>query len=252
MGECDVSGDAIEGLVEAIDEGLRAAADPSRAAAEQRYLKSDLAFLGVRTAPLRRIVRAVLTSARSLDSDGAASLAETLWSEPVFERRAAAVEVLGRYAKALEPRHLALIERFLRESRTWALVDALATGVVAIIVERHPESGAVLDRWAADPDFWIRRSAMLALLPALRRGGGDFERFAGYADEMLEEREFFIRKAIGWVLREVSKERPELVAGWLRPRAERASGVTVREAVKYLAATDREAILAAYRGRGRR
>jgi 3-methyladenine DNA glycosylase AlkD len=106
-----------------------------------------------------------------------------------------------------------------------------------------------LDRWASDDDFWIRRSSILALLRPLRRGEGDFGRFARYADGMLEETEFFIRKAIGWVLRETSKKRPELVSAWLRPRAARASGVTVREAVKYLPAPDRDAIMASYRAR---
>ncbi len=59
---------------------------------------------------------------------------------------------------------------------------------------------------------------------------------------MLEEREFFIRKAIGWVLRDTSRRRPELVFDWLAPRAGRASGVTLREAVKYLTPEQRQAI----------
>jgi hypothetical protein len=70
------------------------------------------------------------------------------------------------------------------------------------LVERHPDLVGSLDRWSTDPDFWIRRSSMLALLRALRQGAGDFERFGRYADGMLDEREFLIRKAIGWVLRE--------------------------------------------------
>ena len=106
---------------------------------------------------------------------------------------------------------------------------------------------AILDRWATDDDFWVRRSALLALLLPLRRGGGDFARFGRYADAMLEEREFFIRKAIGWVLRDTSRKRPELVYAWLRPRVARASGVTVREAVKHLPEAQRDEILAAYR-----
>ncbi len=64
---------------------------------------------------------------------------------------------------------------------------------------------------------------------------------------MLEEHEFFIRKAIGWTLRETGKKRPELVFAWLLPRAHRASGVTVREAVKYLPEEQRAEILAAAR-----
>ena len=113
--------------------------------------------------------------------------------------------------------------------------------------ERFPELTAILDRWAADADFWLRRSALLALLMPLRRGAGDFERCAGYADQMLDEREFFIRKAIGWVLRETGKRQPDLVADWLAPRVQRASGVTVREAVKPLPPDQRDKLLAAYR-----
>jgi 3-methyladenine DNA glycosylase AlkD len=64
---------------------------------------------------------------------------------------------------------------------------------------------------------------------------------------MLEEREFFIRKAIGWVLRDTARRRPSLVAGWLAPRVHRASGVTVREAVKPLPPAVRELLLAGYR-----
>ena len=83
----------------------------------------------------------------------------------------------------------------------------------------------------------------------LRRGSGDFGRFGRYADSMLEEREFFIRKAIGWVLRDTGRKRPELIAAWLEPRAERASGVTLREAVKPLPPQTAARLLAAGRVR---
>ena len=84
------------------------------------------------------------------------------------------------------------------------------------------------------------------MLP-LRRGDGDFDRFARYADAMLDEKEFFIRKAIGWVLRDMARKRPELVYGWIAPRTHRASGVTVREVVKRLPAEQAERIRAAFR-----
>jgi 3-methyladenine DNA glycosylase AlkD len=170
-----------------------------------------------------------------------------LWVAPVFDHRMAAVELLDRHGALLTPADLRLVERLIRESRTWALVDPIAATVAGGLVECHPQLADRLDRWAADGDFWVRRSALLALLGPLRRGEGDFERFARYAGAMLEEREFFIRKAIGWVLRETGKRRPDLVARWLRPRASRASGVTVREAVKYLPTGDRDAILRAHR-----
>lgn len=154
----------------------------------------------------------------------------------------AAVELLDHNADRLGYDDAALLERMLRESRTWALVDGLAASVVGKLVEGDERFAAVLDRWAADDDFWIRRSALLALLVPLRKGGGDFERFARYADAMLGDREFFIRKAIGWVLRDTARRRPDLVYEWLLPRAARASGVTMREAVKPLSDEQRRSL----------
>jgi hypothetical protein len=110
----------------------------------------------------------------------------------------------------------------------WALVDGLAEHVMGGLTERCPELATTLDRWARDDDFWLRRSAMLALLRPLRRGEGDFERFSRYADQMLEEKEFFIRKAIGWVLRDTAKRRPEMIAAWLAPRAPGLGGHAAR------------------------
>jgi 3-methyladenine DNA glycosylase AlkD len=142
-----------------------------------------------------------------------------------------------------------LVERMLRTAGTWALVDGLAANVMGALTERYPELTSTLDRWATDDDFWLRRSAMLALLKPLRRGDGDFERFGRYADLMLAEKEFFIRKAIGWILRDTGRRRPQLVAEWLAPRVSRASGVTMREAVKPLPAEVRDQLLAGYRER---
>ena len=157
----------------------------------------------------------------------------------------AAIIVLTDAQHQLTPADVDVVEELLRDSTSWAYVDPLSTAILAPLVERRPELARRLDAWARDENFWIRRSAMLALLPALRRGEGDFDRFATYADEMLEEEEFFIRKAIGWILRETAKKRPELVFEWLLPRASRASGVTIREAVKYLPGRQRAEIQAA-------
>ncbi len=245
-------------LAAAVDARLRRAGVPKRAEGEKRYLKSDLTFYGVGRPGIRKIVGAVLEeragSARRAGAAGpgcplnrrqALAAARALWALPVHERRSAAVDLLDRHTALLRPADLAVVERFIRQSRTWALVDWLAVPVAGTLVERLPELESELDRWAADPDFWVRRSALLALLPALRRGEGDFARFGRYADAMLDEREFFIAKAIGWVLRELAKKRPALVVDWLLPRADRASAVTRREAVKYLPAPDRDRILRA-------
>jgi 3-methyladenine DNA glycosylase AlkD len=237
----------------AIEASLRGLGTPQRAASEKTYLKSDLDFTGTAVPAVRATVRAWCRSRPDLIHAELIAVTEALWARPVHECRMAAVELLDANVGLLLPGDAALIERMLRSARTWALVDGLASNVMGGLTERHPELIAVLDRWAGDDDFWLRRSAMLALLVPLRRGDGDFGRFAGYADQMLEEKEFFIRKAIGWILRDTAKRRPEMVAAWLEPRAQRASAVTMREAVKPLPPEVAARLLAAragQRGRG--
>ncbi len=234
------------GLAHRIETELRRSGDAARAVGAKRYLKSGLEFFGNDTATLRRVVRTHLRHAERLDRAALLALVRSLWRRRVFELRAAAVEALTFRGPLLVAADLAAVERMIRESQTWALVDALAIHVVGPLVERFPELGRALDRWADDTGFWVRRAAMLALLVPLRRGGGDFERFARYADAMLEEREFFIRKAIGWVLREVGKERPHLVEDFLEPRLSRVSGLTLREAVRWLPRRPRTGLVARF------
>ncbi|WP_231939590.1 DNA alkylation repair protein [Brevibacterium siliguriense] len=111
--------------------------------------------------------------------------------------------------------------------------------------DRDTAFDPVLERWASDAEFWIRRSALFAHLVPLRQGRGDFDRFSRFADAMLEEKDFSIRKTIVWVLRDTSRTRPDLVFDLILPRAHRASRVTIREAVKRLSPKQREAVLAA-------
>jgi 3-methyladenine DNA glycosylase AlkD len=232
-----------------IDRELRSGGSPERAARERAYLKSQLEHYGTPVPDVRAAVKGFHRRTPRLGRSEVVGLATALWDAPVHERRLAAVELLVAYLPVLEAVDIDVVEGFVREAGTWALVDPLAADVAGRLVERWPQLGAVLDRWAADGDLWIRRSALLALLRPLRAGGGDFERFGRYADRMLEEREFFIRKAIGWVLRDTGKRRPDLVYDWILPRAERASGVTVREAVKPLSPDQRAAVLAAQASR---
>ena len=238
----------VRGTADDIERRLRAAGTATRAAGEKAYLKSDLEFVGATVWQTRRVVKDALDELGPLTRDAILGLADALWSAPIHERRVAAVVVLDRHASQLRPDDLPFLERLLRESRTWALVDELAGRVVGALLGRHPEIQGVLDRWATDPDFWIRRSALLAHLPRIR-AGEPLGAFAPAADAMLEEREFFVRKAIGWVLREAGQRRPQEVASWLAPRTGRASGVTMREAVKYLPEADRLRLMSAYRDR---
>jgi 3-methyladenine DNA glycosylase AlkD len=220
---------------------LRALGTAERAEYERRYLKSELEHHGTTVWQIRREVKSFTKEHPELSHAELMGIVEALWAEPVHERRMAAVFLLEVYPQLVGPGDLLLIERLVRESKSWALVDGLAGDVLGELLVRHPRSAPKLDRWADDTDLWVRRSALLAQIKPLK-AGAPFERFGRYADAMLDEKEFFVRKAIGWVLRETGKTRPDEVFEWLAPRVRRASGVTRREAVKYLKPEQRHAL----------
>jgi 3-methyladenine DNA glycosylase AlkD len=218
----------------AVTEALRELGTPERAAGSKEYLKSDLEFFGVTVPDMRRVVTSALRGYPGLDGAAVLAWALALWREPVFERRLAAVELLQQAVRRLTAADLAAVEELIRDSGTWALVDGLAGTVAGGIALRDPVSWARVDAWALDGDFWVRRSALLALLGGIRSGAPDLARFSRYAEPMLAEKEFFIRKAIGWVLREISRRDPEFVATWTSGHLREMSGVTFREAVRRL------------------
>ena len=230
-----------ERYVEELLAALRCVGDEERAQGAKAYLKSDLDFIGVRAADLRAVARDFLGRYPELDSAGLEGLVRALWSTSVYEGRAVAVALLERKVGYLDLAALGLVEDLLRRSHTWALVDWLSNKVAAPLVEREPsETRATLVRWSRDSDFWVRRASMLALLPELRAGRGDFKLFALFATSMISEREFFIRKAIGWVLREVGKKRPWLTYEFLSEHLNKVSGLSLREGSKYLPSEQRE------------
>lgn len=229
-----------------IERRLREFADPARAQNEKRYLKSPLVHLGVRVPQVRSTVRTwcrqtAATQGEPLTHVQLWALTDELWASPIYELRLAAVVLLSHQPGPLIPTDLARLRIMIAETFTWALVDPLSTDVVHSIIIRmaEPQIDLVLDEWSCDGSFWVRRASMLSQLRTLRRPDSDPTRFFRYADSMLDETEFFIRKAIGWILRDMSKTRADLVYAWLVPRAPRCSGVTAREAVKYLSPQQR-------------
>lgn len=211
---------------------------PQRAAAERAYLKSTLRHLGAPVPAVRRVVRNWVRHHPGLMHDDLFAIADELWSEPVHERRLAAIELLQAVPRRIDVDDLPWLERRLRECHTWALVDPLAGLVVADLAAREPvQVMPVLDQWVLDGDFWIRRAAVLALRSALRRGE-QMDRLFRYAEGLLPDTEFFVRKAVGWVLREAAPRHPREVSTWLRDHVDEISLITLREPLRKLADGD--------------
>ena len=212
----------------------RAAGSAKRAVGTKAYLKSDMRFYGTTMPEIRSAVNEFAREHPDLTRAQLRRIVDELWSSDVFEVRSAGVALLSRYAELLTERDLTWLVGFVRRSKTWAHVDWLAADVIGGVVGESRTALRRLPAWARDENFWVRRTALLAQLRTLSHQAGDFPLFARLAAPMLEEREFFIRKAIGWILREVSKKRPDLTFVFLRENLGKVSGLTLREGAKYL------------------
>ena len=211
----------------------------ARATWEQAYLKSDLRFYGATVPEIRRAAADFSRANPDLTRAELRALVGVLYASDWHEHRSVAIALLGRYPALLREIDLAWLVGLVRRSNTWAHVDWLAADIIGAALERYPAGRTRLSRWASDPSFWVRRTALLAQLRPLSRGAGDFALFARLAAGMIDEREFFIRKAIGWVLREVSKKRPELAFAFLQDHRSTVSALSLREGAKYLPAVMR-------------
>ncbi|MGW5446160.1 DNA alkylation repair protein [Streptomyces asiaticus] len=234
-------------------QALRTALDrhavPGRAAGEKRYLRSDLDHIGVPLPALRKLARSFVRSHRELTHDELLALVVELWKRPVHEARSVALILLDHRLDLLRTEDTAFLERLLRDCGTWAHVDLLAPFVVGRLLLREPGVLGAVRRWAADERQWVRRGGVLSFLPAVRQEAEYprwFPVFGEVADPLLTDDRFFVRKAIGWVLREGTGHHPRQVADWLEPRLHRVSGLTLREAVRRLDEQERRRLLAAH------
>jgi 3-methyladenine DNA glycosylase AlkD len=221
------------------EQRYRAAGSAKRAVGTKAYLKSELSFYGTTMPEIRRAANDYAREHPDLTRVELRKIVDDLWTTDVFELRSAGVALLSKYAELLTERDLTWLVAFVRRSKTWAHVDWLAADVIGGVVGESRTALRRLPGWGRDENFWVRRTALLAQLRPLSHEAGDFPLFARLAAPMLGEREFFIRKAIGWVLREVSKKRADLTFVFLREHRDEVSGLTLAEGAKYLPATQR-------------
>lgn len=220
---------------------------PTRAAGAKAYMRSDLDFTGTTVPDLRRIARAWLRAHKDLDANALRAVADALWAPTLFESRLLATILLQQRSDLVRTTDLPWLEGLLRACRAWALLDNLAPYAVADLLARSPAlRKTTLSRWSRDDDFWMRRTALLTMHRDLARGDGDWALWTRLAATHLEdqprwrrnppttEERFFIRKALGWVLRDRTRTRPQDTVAFVRQHQEHLSGLTLREATRRL------------------
>ena len=225
-----------EDLRRAVLQALRDAADPERARGQQAYMKSEMPFHGVKVPAVRKIVAEVVRARPLPDADTWEQGVLGLWrSAERREERYAAVELLNHawHRKWLEPSRIAMVEEMVVTGAWWDYVDAIASVAVGEMLARHfTETATLLRQWGNDADIWKRRTAILA---QLKRGKStDEELLFELIEPSIDEREFFLRKAIGWALRQHSRVNPDGVVAYVERHAQRLSPLSKHEGLKAL------------------
>lgn len=227
-------------LVADLRAAIAAAADPERAPAMQAYMKSTLPYRGVRAPELRKVVRGVLDAHPLPDRTTWERAVCLLWDEAGFrEEWYAALALTGHrhYRAHQDPAALSLYRHLVETGAWWDVVDDIAANRVGPILRGSPGAVAPAIRaWAHDEHLWVRRTAILSQLQI--KAATDTALLRAVLEANLEGsrhgRNFFIRKAVGWALRQHARTDPDWVRAFVDEHAAALSGLTRREALKHL------------------
>jgi 3-methyladenine DNA glycosylase AlkD len=227
--------DESQALAEAVRTGLADLGDRSKAPDMQRYMKSEMPYRGV-ASPERKALGKRLFAAHVLPT--AAVLQRTallLWRDAEYrEERYMAVDLTGQrpYAAWQTPELLPLYEEMIVTGAWWDYVDEVANRRVGPLLQEFPaELTPVMHAWSTDADLWKRRTSIICQLSF--KSATDTELLSAAIEANIGDRDFFIRKGIGWALRQFARTEPGWVRAFVAEHPE-LSPLSVREAVKHL------------------
>lgn len=206
------------------------AADPERAARAAAYMKNIAPFLGVATPQRRLLSREVLAGTGRPDETDCTAIALRCWKLPEREYQYFATDFLRRHVARCSSGFLPVLRHLVDTVPWWDTVDLLAAHVAGPLVRADAGAGTVMDRWIEDDSVWVARTALLHQLRFKERTGTG--RLFRYCLLRADHPGFFIRKAIGWSLREYAKTDPDAVRDFVDGARDRLSPLSVREALR--------------------
>lgn len=218
---------------------LAAAGEPERAVASARYLRTDQPMFGTGMPTVRDAVRALARTGYPVaDHDTYVADVLALWSGRERELQYLAIKWARRWRAHIVPASLPTYERMVVEGAWWDLVDDVASNLVGgVLLHHRRETTPLVRSWIDDDDLWRRRTVLVCQLR--HREETDEQLLFDACLAMADEREFFLRKAIGWGLRQHARTAPDRVTAFLLDHRDRWSGLTWREATKHLDIGDR-------------
>jgi 3-methyladenine DNA glycosylase AlkD len=228
---CYPDGAADHSLIVAIRSGLRVQAEPQRAPTMQAYMKSAMPYLGVTVPVVRRTTQALLRG--RTDADVLAATAAALWRPAEYrEERYAATALLGHAPVRARLDVLPLLREFIVTGAWWDHVDEVSHRVGDLLRAHRTPVDEALRRWSGAPDRWLRRSSVIAQLG--HRSETDRDLLSSVILANAADPDFFVRKAIGWALRDYARTDPEWVRRFVVTHEAVLSPLSRREARKHL------------------
>ena len=219
-------------VLDRLAQGYAGAADPEQAPAMRAYMRDQFDFLGIPSPRRLLLDRQVLAGLDRPDEADLRDVALACWRMPEREYQYFACGWLRKHVSRATPDLLPTVARLVTTKSWWDTVDTLASDTVGPLVRNHPELVSTMDEWVRDDNLWIARTAILHQLTYQR--DTDPDRLFRYCLVQAGHRDFFIRKAIGWALRQYARTDPEAVRAFLASSGDRLSPLSVREAGKHL------------------
>jgi 3-methyladenine DNA glycosylase AlkD len=221
-------------LILEVRDALEEAADPQKAPQMQAYMKSAMPYRGV-SGPEQKVIWTMVFTAHPLSSRAEwQQVALTLWRDAAFreERYAAiALTALKGYAPYRTMASVPMFQEMIVTGAWWDFVDAIAGRQLGDILRKDAiRMSSLMRRWARGRNMWKRRAAILCQLRFKRET--DLRLLYDCIEPNLQDREFFIRKAIGWALRQYAWTDPHEVKSYVNANRARLSGLSLREALK--------------------
>jgi 3-methyladenine DNA glycosylase AlkD len=221
-----------ETFVAAVASGLTKAAVPADARPMAAYMRNQVPFLGVKAPGQKAVVRAALAAAGPPAEEAEVVAAvDGLWRRPEREYRHVGAVLARRFAAKASPAFVDHAARWITTQPWWDTCDLLARGAVGPVVRTHPELRATMDEWLRGHDLWLIRSAIIHM------GGWKeaIDRDWVFAACLVraDHPDFFVRKAIGWILRDLAWVDPQAVIDFVEgPGSSALSGLARREALE--------------------
>ena len=220
-------------LVTFVETALRQRGDAQKAAGMAAYMKTDMPFYGVQKPARVEIQKVIKRDFRVTHRRAYERAVLELWKRPHREEKYIAIYVAALYSEFITAESLPLYERLIREGAWWDFVDEIAIRLVGTVLLLHrPVVRSVMDEWIADDDLWIRRSAIIAQIK--HKEQTDHRRLFRYCRQRAHETEFFIRKGIGWALRQYSYAAPTRVRDFLTRYKDKLSPLSYREGARVM------------------